>query len=423
MAAYKFKETWRAALAGSGAWEKFALFAVAFATFQAVLRIPEPFVSPANGVNISPVLVGFVSLVTSLALAWRSGLRPRSTMAITSLALAGLAILSSAFSPLPYEAFMRALALVVPSLAGFWASQLLLRTPSRQTLFLWLCTALITIFLGSCIVGYLGYGDVHFLFDEARHPQVNTGMLLLFVPVTLIMSRRFPAHSGGLILAVVALGVFFFSGLRTAVLMPVIVGVVALVLGHCSWKQFTLILACLSLFILGFFTLFPEKRLEISREPAYYRLENYPFSLHIIKKHPLFGIGLHTPRLSFLKDYETHYPFATKEQFAWTLKRVIVSENVFLTVPVGLGIPFTLFFVFFMFANFKRWIGYVRRPPAAAAIPPIAIFLGLVAALLHFMIYDGLLYPNVAWIFNLLLGIVPVAAAPVTTDNEKTAHS
>lgn len=403
------KDAWRKAFDGLTPDGKFCLFCLGFATYQAVLRRPEPLLfGRSHGVNaFALILDGFCLLIT-LIWAWRAGARPRSGLAVFSAVLLAVGLGGSLVCPW-HGALLRATTLILPSLAGFWCSRLLLTTPARQKLFLWLCAALLGLFLTFCISGYLFFGDVHYYFDEARHPQVNTGMLLLFAPLALIMSKRFPQRSIGLLLMALLLVFFFFSGLRTAVLMPVIVGAVALLLGHCSWKQFLLIALGLAVVIGGFFTFFPEKRLQISGEPAYYRLENYPFSLHIIKKEPIFGIGLRSPRDRFLDDYEMHYPHATKEQFAWTLRRVIVAENIFLTVAVGMGLPFLILFVCFLGINFKRWIVLVRRPPDNPVIPPIAIFLSLVAAFLHFFIYDGLLHPNVSWLFFALLGLAPLS--------------
>jgi O-antigen ligase len=402
--------TWRKAFDGLNPDGKLCLFGLGFATYQAVLRRPEPLLfGRSHGVNAFALAFDGLVLLVTLIWAWRAGMRPRSGLAALTAALLVFGLGGSLFCPWTDASFLRALSLLVPCLAGFWCSRLLLTTPARQKLFLWFCSVLLGLFLAFCISGYLIFGDVHYYFDEARHPQVNTGMLLLFAPLALILPKQFPQRTIGLLLMALLLVFLFFSGLRTAVLMPLVVGTVALLLGHCSWKQFIIIVVGLAVVIAAFFTFFPEKRLKISGEPAYYRLENYPFSLHIVKKHPIFGIGLRSPRDHFLDDYEIHYPHATKEQFAWTLRRIIVAENIFLTMAVGMGLPFTALFLWFLGLNFKRWIALVRRPPKNAVIPPITAFLALVAAFLHFFIYDGLLHPNVSWLFFALLGLTPLS--------------
>jgi predicted membrane metal-binding protein len=40
--------------------------------------------------------------------------------------------------------------------------------------------------------------------------------------------------------------------------------------------------------------------------------------------------------------------------------------------------------------------------------PPLALFLPITAVLLHSILYDSLLYPQVSWFFHLLLGLIPL---------------
>jgi hypothetical protein len=41
-------------------------------------------------------------------------------------------------------------------------------------------------------------------------------------------------------------------------------------------------------------------------------------------------------------------------------------------------------------------------------VPPLALMLPLVTALLSFFVYDILLHPQVCWFFSVLLGLIPM---------------
>ena len=142
-------------------------------------------------------------------------------------------------------------------------------------------------------------------------------------------------------------------------------------------------------------------------EPAYYRVENFAFSWHIAVHHPLLGIGLLTPRNEFLKDYDIKYPYVTRENFSNSLKSIIVADNMFLTFMVGAGFPLLLLYCFSLTILLGRLVGSLGTDLPATPIPPLALFLPLVGALLTFFVYDILLHPQVCWFFHLLLGLIP----------------
>jgi O-antigen ligase len=100
--------------------------------------------------------------------------------------------------------------------------------------------------------------------------------------------------------------------------------------------------------------------------PAY-RVENFPFSWSIVRKHPWLGIGLRSPRDQFMQDYQPSYPTVTKEQFARTTRDIVSADNQFLTLIVGLGLPFTLTYLAALGMLLARLGGLAFKPPARGA--------------------------------------------------------
>jgi hypothetical protein len=98
--------------------------------------------------------------------------------------------------------------------------------------------------------------------------------------------------------------------------------------------------------------------------------------------------------------------------FEESVSRVVSSENVFLTLLVDAGIPFTVLYVgslIYLLDTLR--LGIHRREPAG--IPPLAVLAAVLAATLHFLVFDGLLHPQVGWFYHLLLGLaVPGADEP-----------
>ena len=392
-------------------WEKLALALMLFTTFQAVVRQPYAIIDGHRHINIFAGIICSLSLISAWILADKKSARPNRYEVGISLLLTILAVCSGLASPIPLHSQIRGLVLLSSGLGGYWCARLLLRTPPSRAHFTLFCSGLFAIFLIMQIVGYLGYGSVHFFFDEFRHPQVSVGLLLSFAPLVLLLSKQRPHRTIGLLLISLCFFVFFLSGLRSAVFMPIAVTGVALAFGFVPLRWFLVAAAVFIVIGAGYFALFPEKRMKLTGEPAYYRLENYPFSWHIAMQHPLLGSGLFVKRESYLENYSIHYPHVTKEKFAWTLKRIRVSENIFLTFASSLGFPFAILLAGALAALYIRMLKMLRNaahsPHGGLLHPhPITLFIPLTAGILHFQVYDGLLHPQVCWLYCLLLGLL-----------------
>ena len=392
-------------------WEKCALVAMLFTTFQAVVRQPYMIIMGERQVDLFAGVLCSLSLALALILAHKKNVRPGKFELLASFALTALAIASGLASTGPIHSTLRGFVLLSSGLGGYWCSRLLLRGSASRAHFAVFCSLLFGIFLLLQIIGYLGFGSVHYFFDEFRHPQVSVALLLSFAPLTLMLSKQRPQRTIGLLLIAVCFFIFFLSGLRSAVFMPVAVTFVALAFGFVPLRWF---LAAVAIFIVigaGYFSLFPEKRMKLTGEPAYYRLENYPFSMHIAAEHPLLGSGIGVRRERYLKNYTIHYPLVTREKFEWTLKRIRVSENIFLTFASSFGFPFVLLFAAALaglYLNLLKKLHKARNTTYSGLLHPhpIVLFIPLTAGLLHFQVYDGLLHPQVCWLYCLLLGML-----------------
>jgi hypothetical protein len=153
------------------------------------------------------------------------------------------------------------------------------------------------------------------------------------------------------------------------------------------------------------------------------RLEYYPFSWHIVKKSPLVGIGIRTPREDFLTDYEVWHPHFNKKRFLEEVVRLKVCQNMFLTLMVGLGAPFFILYVVALSVLLVRLVRAAVRPAPGAVIPPVALLIPLAGSLFHLMVMDLLLMPYIAWFFHILLGLIPARRDEVAASDSPSIVS
>ena len=142
------------------------------------------------------------------------------------------------------------------------------------------------------------------------------------------------------------------------------------------------------------------------------RLESYSFAWHIAQKHPLFGIGLRTPRVEYLADYKMWHPYYTKEQFTRDVAYYKTLQNTLLTIMVDLGFPFLLLYGAVLTVLFVRLARAVARSAHGEVIPPLVLLIPLTGSLLHLFVMDLLLMSQIAWFFHILLGLIPPVGAP-----------
>jgi hypothetical protein len=146
------------------------------------------------------------------------------------------------------------------------------------------------------ILGQIIAGDIVYLLDVNKHPIACSILLLWFAPLALILRGGKTNTIVGVSLLCLSYVVFLAGNLRSAVLIPLVLGIIAATSGAMRPKHLVAILVPLSLIVGTFFHFLPKEKIDLEYEPAYNRAENYPFSWHIAKKNPILGIGLRSPR-------------------------------------------------------------------------------------------------------------------------------
>jgi O-antigen ligase len=139
-----------------------------------------------------------------------------------------------------------------------------------------------------------------------------------------------------------------------------------------------------------------------------YRLEQYPFAMHILEKHPFTGIGLRSLSHSkFLEDYQQKNPKLTR--FRAKVKEIQTFDNMFVTSVVELGSVFTLAYLAlltYVAVVFFRSYG-VSETDERCRIYRVLPLIGL---MVQSMTYDSLMFPSINWLFHAQVGIL--AAIP-----------
>lgn len=390
--------------------EKIVWFFFAGTACQLAFQQPSIILLPGERTNLFSGLSCLLALVVVLIFSRRDAIRFRSPEVLVSAALLLIAAISGLSSLTPMSSCLRLAVLLASGLGGFWCARLLLNTPKNQQRFLWLCLFLLTVVLVLSLVGYLRGGVIHHFFTKgSNHPLTNLIFLLSFGPLTLLGQKSRPLKVLGVILLGLSYIVLCLSERLSVVFIPVILGALGMLFGAFRWKHLVagllviaLIIGLLSQQILWF---------KLSKEYPYYRVENLFFSWSIAKQHPVLGIGLRTPRDQFLKDYQLKYPYSTKEQFATDVANIVTADNQILTLLAGVGFPFTILYALAVLALLVKLIRAAFRPPPDFYFPPLALLFPLGLALVHWQLYDGLLFPQNSWFFHIFLGLIPMGAA------------
>jgi O-antigen ligase len=364
---------------------------------------------PGHRTNLFSALLCFLSLAAALSLRKKDAANFKSPEFLISLALVALAGLSPIFSLAPLPSSFRVFALVASAAGGFWCARILLATPENQRLFVRLSLLLLAGLICISISGYFVSGDIDFFFHAGNtHPHQDMIFLLSFAPLTLLWDRSPRWRRLGIILLALSYVPLCLSERVSVIFIPLAVLILAALFSSLRWQHVLLILVFAAL-VAGFFQ---HQIWWTKLSPAYpsYRLENFPFSWSIARQHPLFGIGLRSPREQFLENYQVKYPYTDKEEFAKVVAKIVTADNTFLTFMAGLGLPFTLLYAAAVLILMAKLVGLAFRPPPGLGLPPLALLLPLAMALVHFQLYDGLLFVQNSWFFHILLGLIPLEA-------------
>lgn len=371
---------------------------------------PSIVLVPGERANLFSGLLCLLTLAVALIFGGRGFVKFRSPEFLVSVALAVLGVASALNSSTPLPSLFRVAILLASGLGGFWCARILLHTPENQRRFLWLCIFLLGGVLLLSLAGYLVGGEIHYYFFRgSNHPLANVIFLLSFAPLTLLGQRSRPLRLSGAVLLGVSYFLLCLSQRLSVVFIPVGLGVLGLLFGALRWKH--VVAAFLVIAVIIGLASQQISWFKLNKEYPYYRIESIFFSWSIAKQHPLLGIGLRTPRERFLKDYRIKYPFDTKEQFARDVASIVTADNQILTFITGLGLPFTFIYCLAVLALLTQLIRLAFRPPPGQVFSPRALLVPLGLALMHWQLYDGLLFAQSSWFFHILLGLIPVGLA------------
>ncbi|MCX5889742.1 MAG: hypothetical protein NTY36_09860 [Deltaproteobacteria bacterium] len=371
---------------------------------------PSVVLAPGQRVNLFSGLLCLLSLIVALILARRGALKVKSPEFLVSAALIVLGVISALHSLTPLASFLRVFVLLASGLGGFWCARILLNTPENQRRFQWLCLFLLSGVVLLSLAGYFLTGQIHYYFFKgSNHPLADVIFLLSGAPLALLARKSRNSVLLGAVLLGLGYAVLCLSERLSVVFIPVGLGVLGVLFGALRWKH--LLAALIVIAIIVGLSAPHILWFKLNKEYPYYRVENFFFSWSIAKQHPVLGIGLRAPREQFLDDYRLTYPYTAKEQFAEDVAGIVTADNQILTFLSGLGFPFTILYGLAVLTLLMKLIRLAWRPPPGSFFPPLALLFPLSLALVHFQLYDGLLFAQNSWFFHILLGLIPVGAA------------
>ncbi len=392
-----------------------------FCAACAYLAFLQPYIAliPGEKADVFPGFVCAITLAAALVVADLKSVRATKTEVAVSLGLLMMAIVSGLLSPVPSSSLIRALILMSSVLGGFWCARILLNSTARQKTFVWLLSIFLGGITGLSLLSYFIHGNVFYYLYTNPHQIIHMVLLLLVGPFVLISRRKPFGVLFGLALIVSACATLFLVAIQhieSGVLIPFAALCALALLGLFRSKTSAgyLVLIFVAATFAAYFLTHLSPKYHSGFFFQSYRIESYPFSLHIAKKHPLFGIGLRAPRNEFLEDYEFRHPGLTKELFAPLLQRGVTPENIFLALLAGVGAPFLILYLLAL-TFLLVWLirDFLRGPPAGQLIPPWTLLVPILGSLLHSFTTDTYMLAQLAWYFHLFLGLIPrPVAAP-----------
>lgn len=377
--------------------------------FQLSFQVPYLILIPGERANLFSAILCAIMLVLVRVYAGRRGLFVNFGESLIALVLCLLVLMSALGSVDVQTSAIRGFVLVASALGGYFCARFILNTTDGQTFFLWLCVAILTGVVLFSLFNYALWGDIGQItpWKMNRHAITNLILILSFSPLTLIFIYSGCLRIFGILLLSAGYLVFFLSGERSAVLIPLGLTVMAYLVKGVRLKHAVPAVVLMAAASILLYANIPSYQRRGDHWRVFYRIESYPFSWHIAKKHPFVGKGLLAPREKFLEDYEIQYPHINKEQFARVIRRARSPENLILMLMSELGFPFLFLYAGSVLYLVGRLFVRVRSGDKKDFFPPLAVFLSIVGALVHYMVFDGLLYPQLCWFFHLLLGLIP----------------
>lgn len=370
---------------------------------QATFLVPYVVLVPGERTNVFTALLVLLPL---LQVAWER-LRtenfaafPWRTVLPWAALAAGLAV-SAMASPEPIPAALRAFAFLSPAVAGLVCGHGVFRSPkARQLLF-----HILTCCFAGLTFSHLIFGALPSFMGLHHHALAGTLVLLSVGPIHMAgQEGRFRrATAVGLLLTGGV--VCFIAGSRFVILLPFVLIPVYVAFQSLSVRRAALAILA-SVVVAGmFFVVFPGKiPRAVNYESTFYRVEAFPATWAIVKQQGLLGVGIRTPRRSFLESFEPVFGMVSRDGFLEVVDRNVTWDNQYLSLLCGIGVPLSL--LYFLLTG-RLLGGYLRRAwrQEIDHATERAITFALLASVIHFAVHDGLFYPQISWFFHLLLGV------------------
>jgi len=300
---------------------------------------------------------------------------------------------------------------LISGIGIFAATSNLLNTKFRQTIFLWLCWALL---LALCIYGSLEYINKKPILLFSFNPIPAGSLLILLFVGPFLLFPSSPRWLRFLQLLSIAFGivVIVMIGKRGPILG--LIGM-AFLLGVLLPGRKFLIFPLIALILVGvgyqFRNHLPHDlkrnltRNLITDFSTLDRLESYPFALQVFLKKPLFGVGLRAPLEKYVHDYQQKIVTRQNYSYSTQIKNYRTLENIILCGFVEMGSLFTFTYLGLVIYVLLKLFRSVRKRPESRlnAVLLLTVFCGF---LIHSMTFDSLMYPHLNWLFHSLLGMM-----------------
>lgn len=368
------------------------------ASIQAAFLAPYFILVPGERVNLfTPLLTLLPALVAAFGSPRATGQRSCLPWAALGIGL-GVAALSS---EVPAPSLLRAFAFYAPAVSGLICAWLLFRGGEGLELFFNCLTACFAVLTGAHFV----FGTDTPLFGLHHHALAGMLLLLAAGPLRLCHTRRGPVRWAAVLLLCLGYGLCLSVGSRYLALLPL--ALIPLLWGLGILRPKAALAGTLGAVLVGamFFYSFPAKIPRMSGyESTFYRLEGIPASLELVRQHPLLGIGIRAPRAHMLLQYEPVFGMADKQTFLEVVQRNITADNQYLSLLVDIGLPLGLLYFVLIWQLLRGYLITALHDKAQESTGMV-LLIPLTASLIHFLIYDGLYYPQISWFFHLLLGI------------------
>lgn len=375
--------------------------------FHLLFFIPPPNLLPDQNVKLTSGFLCSIALLTALIANRRESNIGTPLEYWITIILIILAILSGLMSNYPIEATQRTFVLWTSCAGGFWCARIFLKSPDRRRFFINSAGGALAVILAITLFSAFYHGTVIHYIDSNEHTLAGKILLLWVGPLWLIVKGSGLRRIFGWILILVSCFIFYVSNLKIAIFIVLMLLILSAALKLISLKKMFVALLIASIPLIYFFiNLPPNKRFDPGVAPIFYRVEQYFLSFKIAGAYPWFGIGLHAPRTEFIDNFQPITSSANKEEFIKQLKIIRVSENVYLTFIADMGLPFGLLYTLSLGLLIFRIIQRaLEKKPGEGSLQYKLLLLPISAGAAHFLVWDGLLHPQEAWFFHILLGL------------------